>query len=150
VRRNAQAYVRVVVELCGVDRHRKGTVRLERAPVGSDYLLTALPSGSRLPGMNGRTRLAGYLNAKKLSQGEFARQIGTSSGVVNRWLNGKRVPDRHWALVVERQTGGAVPVSSWEEEPAPQRTPAKGKRPVPRRAAARVVRHDRNIPHTES
>ncbi len=79
--------------------------------------------------------LGTYLEAHGLSQGAFARRLGVKSGVVCRWVSGQRVPTVHYALAIERETGGAVPVSAWEEKPAPR----KGRRPAPRRAAARDV-----------
>lgn len=47
------------------------------------------------------------------SGNRLAAELGTTSGVVSRWLTGKRAPDRDYALKIQRVTG--VDVSAWGE-----------------------------------
>lgn len=52
----------------------------------------------------------------------WAARIGVSNSYLSDLLNGKAVPSLALAARIERETGGAVPASSWVPEHA---TPAK-------------------------
>ena len=73
--------------------------------------------------------LAHYLTRRRISQGEFGRTVGAGRGVVSRWCNGKRIPDRYFALVIERETKGAVPASAWPDVPIRRRARRSSQNP---------------------
>lgn len=47
---------------------------------------------------------------------ELARQLNTDSGLVSRWRNGQRVPDRASAVKIHALLG--VPVDAWDRSPS--------------------------------
>jgi DNA-binding transcriptional regulator YdaS (Cro superfamily) len=49
-----------------------------------------------------------YLRKHKLSQSEFARQVGVTQGAVWQWLEGKQRISAEKALLIEGATGGVV------------------------------------------
>jgi DNA-binding transcriptional regulator YdaS (Cro superfamily) len=75
--------------------------------------LTGPAKWQKLPGMDGATRLAAYLVARKLTREKFARSIGVTDSAVSRWATGQREPSASTAGVIERKTKGKVPASSW-------------------------------------
>lgn len=60
----------------------------------------------------GAVALKNALDRLGWSGNRLAVELGTSSGVVSRWLTGKRAPDRHFAVAIERLTG--VSVALWD------------------------------------
>jgi transcriptional regulator with XRE-family HTH domain len=68
--------------------------------------LLGLSDGARL--------LREVLALQGWSQNELARQLGTSSGLVSRWLSGRRTPGLVWAIAIARLTG--VPASAWTSD----------------------------------
>lgn len=73
--------------------------------------------------MNGRARLARYLEKKGESQRAFERRVDLNDGMISRYLSGERRPGIDIAAAIERATGGAVSAVSWAEddEPTPSR-----------------------------
>ena len=61
-------------------------------------------------------KLHEYMQRHHLSQREFAERIGTTQPVINRFARGKVIPGRRLALAIERETGGAVTVASWDQQ----------------------------------
>lgn len=57
------------------------------------------------------TALKKVLRERGWSQGKLARELGTSSGVVNRWIKGGQRPSLPFALRIEELLG--VKASSW-------------------------------------
>jgi transcriptional regulator with XRE-family HTH domain len=53
------------------------------------------------------------MGARKWSQGDLGRELGTKSAVVNRWLHGDRKPDRTFALRIESLLG--IDPALWDE-----------------------------------
>lgn len=53
-----------------------------------------------------------YLDAKKITQGQFAAMIGTHQGTVSKLCKGRR-PSWDVAAKIAAVTDGAVPVSIW-------------------------------------
>lgn len=71
---------------------------------------------------DGPTLLAIWMVKKKqtdrgLNWKAFALRLGCSAKAVSFWLNRLRKPNRHYAVKLERITGGEVPASSWDDEP---------------------------------
>ena len=56
--------------------------------------------------------LSQYLDAKKLTQAEFARLLGVNQGTVSKLCAGKN-PSWHMATRISDATGGNVPVTAW-------------------------------------
>lgn len=63
------------------------------------------------------TLLYSWLKARGLSQAKFARQIGCDPKSVMFWCDGRSLPDYVYTFVIEKATGGGVPVSSWLATP---------------------------------
>lgn len=63
----------------------------------------------------GRHALAKALETRGWSQADLAREIKCDTGLVNRWLHGRRVPGRHWSGVLDRVLG--VKPSLWGAAP---------------------------------
>lgn len=63
------------------------------------------------------TPLAQYLEAKKLTQGDFAAALNVDRSTVSRWLGGNP-PKRTMMVKIEEATGGDVPVHVWFPKPA--------------------------------
>lgn len=73
-----------------------------------------------------------YLKSTGSSQVAFAKMSGVPQSQISAYLAGRRIPGVKNALAIERATGGAVTVESWEGAPPPKR------RKPARRTAARV------------
>lgn len=63
--------------------------------------------------MEPHKRLRSWLDAAKISQAELARRCGYDRGNFNRVLHGTLRPSIDLAVVIERETGGAIPVEAW-------------------------------------
>lgn len=59
--------------------------------------------------------LQDWLTRQGLSYAAFAEEIGVSRAAVWRWVRGNRIPHPRLALLIERHTGGHVPVTIWAE-----------------------------------
>jgi len=79
--------------------------------------------------------LAAYLAAQNMSCAEFARRLGVPDSTVLRWSKGERTPTVVWAFAVEKETGGAVPASSWQPTRRGARRVVRGS---PRRSGKRA------------
>ena len=64
------------------------------------------------------TKLSEYLTDHDISQNDFAEKIGTTQATVSRLVSGKVKPGLPLAVLIERETGGIVPPSSWVENKA--------------------------------
>jgi DNA-binding XRE family transcriptional regulator len=65
--------------------------------------------------------LASYLEQSGTPQERFAEAIGVKQATVSRLKNGSIRPSLKLAIVIDRATNGAVPVSCWDEEPSAAR-----------------------------
>lgn len=61
----------------------------------------------------GMSNLITYLDDARISRAELARRLNTSRGYVTDIVTGRRKPGRDMAIAIERETGGAVPVTAW-------------------------------------
>ena len=69
--------------------------------------------------MSGTDLLAKYVTASPETQAQIAARFGVSQAYLSLLVSGARtVRLLHIANAIERETGGAVPASSW---PAPKR-----------------------------
>jgi DNA-binding transcriptional regulator YdaS (Cro superfamily) len=57
--------------------------------------------------------LISYLKANTVSQVNFAARIGISQSALSKMCSGAITPRLQTALAIERETGGAVSVSTW-------------------------------------
>lgn len=57
--------------------------------------------------------LSEYLDAKKLTQQDFAAIMGVRQATVSRWCSGKAAPSIETAIAIERETGKRVRWKSW-------------------------------------
>jgi transcriptional regulator with XRE-family HTH domain len=73
-----------------------------------------------------KTRLGGHVSAavpklwavlktNKWSQGDLARELDTTSSVVNRWLHGDQKPSRRFSKAIEQRWG--VSQNDWDVAP---------------------------------
>lgn len=74
------------------------------------------------------SRLRSYLSDNNLRQAEFAAAVGATQATISGLVNGTRSPSLDLAVRIERETKGAVPVSSWVQPattpvPHPSRPP---------------------------
>jgi DNA-binding XRE family transcriptional regulator len=69
--------------------------------------------------MTGPRKLSEYLKGR--SRTDFAKAIGVGRVTVWRWETGARVPGVTDALAIARESGGAVPVTAWDEGATPKR-----------------------------
>lgn len=53
-------------------------------------------------------KLADWLSANSLNEGDFAERIGRSREAVRRYVNGERIPDRETMPLIAQHTAGAV------------------------------------------
>lgn len=83
---------------------------------------------------SGPALLAAYLADKKISPADFAIAVRAHRSQIYRAMKGDRRPGADLRLAIEDETRGAVPARSWSEKVA-----RNGRRPVPRRTAARAV-----------
>ena len=69
--------------------------------------------------MSPRQLLRDYLTAQEITPAEFARRIEYDKGNFHRLLNSDEIwPTLDLAFRIERETQGAVPISSWAEAKA--------------------------------
>lgn len=54
-----------------------------------------------------------YLDAAKITQSAFAEQIGVSQGTVSKLCSNLASPSWRVAALINKETGGAVPLSAW-------------------------------------
>jgi DNA-binding transcriptional regulator YdaS (Cro superfamily) len=59
--------------------------------------------------------LKDWLDRNERTCADFSEEIGVSRAAVSRWVRGNRTPHPRLALLIERHTGGHVPVTIWEE-----------------------------------
>jgi transcriptional regulator with XRE-family HTH domain len=59
--------------------------------------------------------LKDWLARNERTYADFAEEIGVSRAAVWRWAQGNRTPHPRLALLIEKHTGGHVPVTIWEE-----------------------------------
>lgn len=59
------------------------------------------------------TSLARYLKANELTDAAFALTVGRERSVITKLRHGKASPSLELAFLIERETAGAVPASSW-------------------------------------
>lgn len=64
--------------------------------------------------------LASHLSDQKISQKAFAVRLGVDASIVSRLVNNGMRPSLELAVQIERETGGAVPATSWIPEPEPE------------------------------
>jgi transcriptional regulator with XRE-family HTH domain len=62
-----------------------------------------------------RDKLSQQLAAEPSQEG-FAKRIGRSQTAVSRYAAGLRFPDAETAKAIDEATGGAVPLSLWQQE----------------------------------
>ena len=60
--------------------------------------------------------LATYLAAEGIPQGKFAERLGVDQATVSRLARRRMRPSLALAVLIERETAGAVLASSWIEE----------------------------------
>lgn len=58
-------------------------------------------------------RFNGWMAARRLSQNQVARLLGTTRQLVQSWSSGRVRPGTVSALAIERLSQGEVPVESW-------------------------------------
>lgn len=58
-------------------------------------------------------RLQSWLNAAKMSQAELARRCGYDRHNLNKVLQGTLRPSLDLAVMIDRETGGVIPVAAW-------------------------------------
>lgn len=59
------------------------------------------------------TPLSRYMTEHKLTDAQFAERIGKDRSLVNRLRRGRALPTLEVAALIERHTGGAVPMQTW-------------------------------------
>lgn len=64
--------------------------------------------------------LAKYLDSAGMTEAAFAAKLGVSQVTINRYVKGKRFPDRDTILRIEELTGGAVKPADWFASSAEQ------------------------------
>ena len=71
-------------------------------------------------------KLAQYLEAKKVTQADFAREVGVEQATVSRLARGKMQPSLSAAVRIEKATLGEVPVADWTTDASdlPSKSPA--------------------------
>jgi transcriptional regulator with XRE-family HTH domain len=62
------------------------------------------------------TTLAAYLSDQNTSQKAFAVRLGVDPSIVSRLVKDLMRPSLELAVKIERETGGAVPATSWIPE----------------------------------
>ncbi len=62
-------------------------------------------------------KLKQHLETHGISRKDFAEQIGIDQSVLSRFCNSLARPGLDKAIAIERATDGAVPASSWVDEP---------------------------------
>lgn len=83
----------------------------------------------------GATILNAVIERSPLTAQKFAETLEISGAHLSRLRSGVRIPSRKLALVIERRTGGAVSVSTWDEAATPKPA-ARAKRKSETRVAA--------------
>lgn len=64
------------------------------------------------------TPLASYMDREGINDADFAIRIERDRSMVNKLRRGVVRPTLELAATIERQTGGAVPMSAWIAEAA--------------------------------
>lgn len=82
------------------------------------------------------SRLVAWLEEHELTPAAFAARIAANRSQIYRLTTGERGPSIDLAYRIQEATGGVVLASGWARD---RRHPRKGRRPAPRRAAAREV-----------
>lgn len=62
--------------------------------------------------------LSEYLNEEGMTETAFAAKLGVSQVTINRYVNGKRFPDRDTIQRISVVTEGKVPPAAWFMEAA--------------------------------
>lgn len=57
--------------------------------------------------------LATYLYERRIRQADFANKLRIAQATVSRLVRGSTRPSLELAVQIERETGGAVPATSW-------------------------------------
>ena len=70
-----------------------------------------------------------YLADQNLSQKAFALRLSVDPSIVSRLANGQMLPSLELAVQIERETGGAVPATSWIPDVQPAALSAGGPKP---------------------
>lgn len=65
--------------------------------------------------------LQAYIAASGTKQSALAETLGVSRGYLSELVGGTKKPSLDLAFAIQRATDGAVPASSWVEEPEPER-----------------------------
>ena len=63
------------------------------------------------------TKLTTYLSETSTSQAKLSEALGISRSHMSLLVSGERKPGLDLAVAIERATDGAVPASSWVDEP---------------------------------
>jgi ribosome-binding protein aMBF1 (putative translation factor) len=59
------------------------------------------------------TPLASYMDREGINDADFAPRIGRDRSMVNKLRRGRARPTLELAAMIERETGGEVPMASW-------------------------------------
>lgn len=70
------------------------------------------------PIMSPHKTLKRWIEREKIAPAEFARRIDYDRSNLHNMLKGRVWPSMATALRIERETGGAVPLSAWAEAKA--------------------------------
>lgn len=63
------------------------------------------------------SKLTTYLSETSISQAKLSDALGISRSHMSLLVSGERKPGLDLAVAIERATDGAVPASSWVDEP---------------------------------
>lgn len=80
-------------------------------------------------------KLAQYLTANSISQGDFAKDIGVTQVAVCRYANETRVPGLKLIFAIDKATKGKVTVKDWPQDTKKERA-ARASQASPSRAPA--------------
>ena len=61
--------------------------------------------------------LEAYMKRERMSDAELAALIGKDRSIANRIRRGEMKPSLETAALIERETGGAVPMQAWITDP---------------------------------
>jgi transcriptional regulator with XRE-family HTH domain len=65
--------------------------------------------------------LSDYLRTKAMSQAAFAEMVKMPQATINRYVKGKRFPDKATIFKIEDATGGKVRPADWFKQDKPER-----------------------------
>jgi transcriptional regulator with XRE-family HTH domain len=68
--------------------------------------------------------LSEWMYREGVTQAQMASRLGVSQMVVSKWLRGEATPQIRNALLITKETKGAVPVEAWAQ-PQPAYRPQK-------------------------